>query len=171
MDLDAEADWDLSVIPLSGAIDISSSLQGEFLLIQEKSKDFLINRPFNARDVCRLALRTLNTLDEKHQHRSCVDGLPFDVQELVARVQWLECQVAAHSVGAASARGDMNRLEKSVALAARQLADAKLALLTVDDKHREYCDSAGIEMKQRGGLMLLLRGFCSGLVDHTSLVD
>lgn len=59
VDLNSEGDWGLSYIPLSGVIDIPSSLQGDFLLIQEKGDKFSINRPSNTVDVFQLGAMRL----------------------------------------------------------------------------------------------------------------
>lgn len=59
VDLDADGGWDLSYIPTSGVINVCSSLQSDFLLIQEKCNRLLINPPSNAGDVFELVLRGL----------------------------------------------------------------------------------------------------------------
>lgn len=55
MDLNVEDDWDLPNISHYGVIDIFSSLREGFSLIHKKCDEISIKRPFNARDVFRLA--------------------------------------------------------------------------------------------------------------------
>lgn len=45
VNLDVQGDWDLIYFPLFVGIDIRSSLQGDFSLIQEKFEEFSTNHP------------------------------------------------------------------------------------------------------------------------------
>lgn len=58
-------------------------------------------------------------------------------------MQLLECQVAAHSADLVSSHGDINRLEESVEVAERQLADALLASLSLNGQRDENCCRLG----------------------------
>lgn len=62
VDLDAEGDLGSLDIPLPGAMDFSSSLQGDVSCIQAKGDAFLFSRSSNAEDVFRLALCGLENL-------------------------------------------------------------------------------------------------------------
>lgn len=62
VEVDVGDDRDLQDIPRSGAIDVRSSLRGEFLAIQEKCRLFGLNGPVNAGGVFLTALRALNTI-------------------------------------------------------------------------------------------------------------
>lgn len=63
--LNAENDSYLYVIPASGIINVSSSPPKYFSLIQEKCDEFSIDRPSNAENVFRLALRSVNIIGEQ----------------------------------------------------------------------------------------------------------
>lgn len=65
----------------------------------------------------------------------------------------------------------MTRLEESVAVNQRQLADDQSALLTVECECDKYRRRFGIEEQRRDGLEALLRGLRSSSGDHTLLVD
>lgn len=60
--LDAEGDWDLPDILLSGEIDICSSLQADLTVIRDKSVNHLIEVAATAAGVFKLMLRGLNRL-------------------------------------------------------------------------------------------------------------
>lgn len=89
------------------------------MIIQEKFDEFPIDRPSNSRDVFRLQLRSLATLDEQRQPLCYADRLHADACESAARVQSLEYQVMAHPAELASACGDMTRLKEPVEAAQR----------------------------------------------------
>lgn len=169
--LDAEVDWDLSDILLSGFITICSSLQGDISLIQEKCDEVSLNHLSNAGDVLQLGLGGFKTLAEQRKLLSFVDMSHTKAQESAPRTQPLECQVPVHSSDLASARVDMTPLEESVTVAQRQLAEAQSALPTVTEKGDEYRSGLGVEEQQRGSLQALLRGVRNRLVDHASFVN
>lgn len=56
VEIDAEDDWDLRDIVPSGAIDIRTSLHGDFSAIQEKSRLCGLDVPANTGGVFRTAL-------------------------------------------------------------------------------------------------------------------
>lgn len=85
VDLDVEGDWDLSDIPLSGVIDIRSSLEGDFSCIQERFDECSINCPSNTGDVFILALRGLRILDQQRQLLSALTGcVPMGINRPLA---------------------------------------------------------------------------------------
>lgn len=71
-----------------------------------------------------MALLGLKILHEQRELLFCVEGLRDDFYEWVARLKSLESQVAAHSAELVSVHRDNTRLEESVEVAWRQLADA-----------------------------------------------
>lgn len=71
-----------------------------------------------------LALWAFDPFYELRELLFCVDLLPAEAGELAALTMSLEHQVAVHTADLASARDNMTRVEESVTVAQRQLADA-----------------------------------------------
>lgn len=116
-------------------------------------------------------LRGLNTLNDHRQHLSCVDGLCVDALDLAARMQLLGRLVLPYSAELALVRSNIARLEKSVEVHQRPLAESQSSLLAVEGDHDEYPSRLGIRAQWGGALVELLRSLRNRLVDHTSLVD
>lgn len=80
VDLDAEWEWDPSDIPLSGEIDVRSSLLVDFALIRDKCVEFSVEGPATADGVFKLAVRGLNTFGEQSEIMTCGDRLHRIIQ-------------------------------------------------------------------------------------------
>lgn len=135
-----------------GVLDVCFRIQGDYSIIYEKGKEFSTDHPSNALDVFRLALHSLNTLDEQHPLLLCVDGLQADGREAEVRMQSLECQVAVHPAELASVHNDKTWLTDSAEISPHQLADAQLNFLAVYGKCYKYRCRLGIEEHRRGVL-------------------
>lgn len=64
IDVHANDELDLSDIPPSGEIDVSSSLQTDFRVAGVQCEEYSIDAPSTVADVFRRAMRRLNTLFE-----------------------------------------------------------------------------------------------------------
>lgn len=76
-----------------------------------------------------------------------------------------------HSADLALAHGNMTRVKESLTVAQHQLADAQLALVTVEGETDENRRRLGVEEQWRGNLEVLLRRVCSDLDDLAFLVN
>lgn len=157
----------MSNIPQTGDIDVRSSLQLDFSLIQERCDEFSIDFMFNARDVSRLVLRSLNTLDKQYQLLPYVDGLRTDGCESAAPMQSLERQVRP-ILPSYLRRVEHDLACRSVSIGRRPV---RLTYRTVEGECDEHCNRFGIEAQQRAGLEALLRSMHGHLVDHSFLVE
>lgn len=165
------ANWDLADIPLSGVIDIHSSLQGDLFSIQKKCDEFSLNLLSNAGDVFRQALHGLKTLAEQHQLHSCFDMLLLGARDSAAFMQLLERQGGVQSADLDSACGDMTRIGDSVTVAQLYLSNPQFALVTVKEENDEYCCRLGVVEQRRFSLKALFGSAPRRLIDHAFSLD